>query len=84
MRITFFDSGVGMDRATIQRIFEPFFTTKAETGTGLGMWVVAQLAERHCGFVHVWSTRRTNASATAFSLFLPLGDTSTNQDLHQV
>jgi PAS domain S-box-containing protein len=74
MRVTFFDSGVGMDRGTMQRIFEPFFTTKVETGTGLGMWVVAQLVERHHGSVRVWSTQRTDASATAISLFLPLGD----------
>ncbi len=79
MRVTFYDSGVGMDRATMQRIFEPFFTTKTETGTGLGMWVVAQLMERHHGSVRVWSTRRTGASATAISLFLPLGDTFTQE-----
>ena len=63
-----------MDRATMQRMFEPFFTTKLDTGTGLGMWVVAQLVERHHGSVRVWSTRRADASATAISLFLPLGD----------
>ena len=74
MRITFYDSGVGMDRATMQRIFEPFFTTKLDTGTGLGMWVVAQLVERHHGSVQVWSTRRARSSATAISLFLPLGN----------
>jgi PAS domain S-box-containing protein len=74
MRVTFFDSGVGMDKTTLQRIFEPFFTTKTETGTGLGMWVVAQLVERHHGSVRVWSTRRPDQSATAISLFLPLGD----------
>jgi PAS domain S-box-containing protein len=74
MRVTFCDSGVGMDRATMDRIFEPFFTTKIETGTGLGMWVVAQLVERHRGSVHVWSTRRPDASATAVTLFLPLGE----------
>jgi signal transduction histidine kinase len=34
MRVTFADSGVGMDRATMSRIFEPFFTTKLDTGTG--------------------------------------------------
>jgi signal transduction histidine kinase len=71
MRITFFDSGAGMDRSTISRIFEPFFTTKAETGTGLGMWVVAQLVERHRGQVRVWSTQRPHASATAITVFLP-------------
>ena len=71
MRITFCDSGVGMDRATMQRIFEPFFTTKPETGTGLGMWVVAQLADRYHGHVRVWSARRAQSGATAVSIFLP-------------
>ncbi len=74
MRVTFLDSGVGMDRATMRRIFEPFFTTKTETGTGLGMWVVAQLVERHHGEVRVWSTQRAQGSGTAFSLFLPFQD----------
>lgn len=80
MRITLCDSGAGMDQATRQRIFEPFFTTKTETGTGLGMWVVAQLVERHHGHVRVWSTQRPGASATVVSLFLPLGD-ATSADL---
>lgn len=71
MRVTVGDSGVGMDRATTRRIFEPFFTTKPETGTGLGMWVVGQLAERHRGNVHVWSTQRYGSSGTVFSIFLP-------------
>jgi two-component system CheB/CheR fusion protein len=79
MRVTFFDSGVGMNQATLERIFEPFFTTKAETGTGLGMWVVAQLVERHHGSVRVWSTRREDRSATAISLFLPLGDAKVSE-----
>ena len=73
MRATFCDSGYGMDRATMQRIFEPFFTTKPETGTGLGLWVVAQLVERHGGDVRVWSWRRADSSGTAFSIFLPAG-----------
>ena len=71
MRVTIADTGVGMDRGTTGRIFEPFFTTKPETGTGLGMWVVAQLVERHRGTVHVWSTQRYGASGTVFSVSLP-------------
>jgi two-component system CheB/CheR fusion protein len=74
MRVMFYDSGVGMDRGTLKRIFEPFFTTKMDTGTGLGMWVVTQLVERHRGSVRVWSARRDGASGTAFSVFLPFGE----------
>jgi PAS domain S-box-containing protein len=71
MRVTFSDCGVGMDRTTIRHVFEPFFTTKAETGTGLGMWVVAQLVDRHHGSVRVWSTQRERRSGTTISVFLP-------------
>lgn len=71
MRVTFRDSGTGMDRTTIRRIYEPFFTTKPKTGTGLGMWVVAQLVGQHCGQISIWSSQRNGRSGTAFSIFLP-------------
>lgn len=75
MRFTIGDTGTGMDRATQQRSFEPFFTTKADTGTGLGMWVVAQLVDRHGGDVHLWSSPRTGSSGTVISIFLPMEPT---------
>ena len=65
-----------MNRTTMSRIFEPFFTTKTETGTGLGMWVVAQLVERHNGHVRVWSTQRNRSCGTTFSVFLPFRNSS--------
>lgn len=71
MRVTVCDTGCGMSRATLRRIFEPFFTTKTETGTGLGLWVVAQLVERHHGHVRAWSWRHAKGSGSAFSVFLP-------------
>jgi PAS domain S-box-containing protein len=71
MRVTFSDTGMGMNRATMRRIFEPFFTTKTDTGTGLGLWVVAQLVERRHGDVRVWSSQRKGISGTSFSVFLP-------------
>jgi two-component system CheB/CheR fusion protein len=80
MRVTFADSGTGMNRATMRRIFEPFFTTKAETGTGLGMWVVSQLVNRRHGDVRLWSTQREGCSGTAFSIFLPFEDITDNAD----
>lgn len=75
MRVTICDTGAGISRETMGRIFEPFFTTKEETGTGLGLWVVAQLLERHGGCVRARSSQRPGTSGTAFSVFLPLGET---------
>jgi two-component system CheB/CheR fusion protein len=72
IRTTIADSGTGMDSETLRKIYEPFYTTKNETGTGLGMWVSAQLVERLQGDLRVLSTTRLGRSGTTFSLFLPL------------
>lgn len=71
IRTTIADSGVGMNLETRRRMYEPFFTTKSETGTGLGMWVCAQLVERLNGDIRVWSTARPGKSGTGFSFFMP-------------
>ena len=72
IRITIADTGTGMDAATRHKMCEIFFTTKTGTGTGLGMWVSAQLVERLRGNLRVWSTTRAGRSGTTFSLFLPM------------
>ena len=71
VRTTLIDSGHGMDLATRKRIYEPFFTTRPETGTGLGMWITAEIVNRLGGDLRVWSSKIPSASGTAFSLFLP-------------
>ena len=55
LRISIADTGHGIAAEHRSRIFEPFFTTKAETGTGLGLWVVKQLVEKHGGQVSLQS-----------------------------
>jgi signal transduction histidine kinase/signal recognition particle receptor subunit beta len=51
------DTGSGIPDDVLQHIFEPFFTTKdVGKGTGLGMYAVFQIAERHGGFVDIETT----------------------------
>lgn len=52
--ISFSDTGLGIDAATLERIFEPFFTTKPD-GTGLGLATSKKIIESHGGTLIVES-----------------------------
>lgn len=74
VRITIADEGMGMSNAVRRRIFEPFFTTKDASGTGLGLWVSAEILDKHHGAMLVRSRQakyRGDCSGTVFSLFFP-------------
>ena len=45
-RVSFRDTGVGIDEDTIANMFNPFFTTK-ESGTGLGMFTSKKIIDNH-------------------------------------
>lgn len=64
------DSGCGMDDETLSRIFEPFFTTKGiGDGTGLGLFVVQSIIEKHEGVILVDSEVGVGST---FRIYLPL------------
>jgi PAS domain S-box-containing protein len=69
--ITIADTGSGMSRKTIDRLYTAFFTTKGIGGTGLGLWVSAEIVKRHQGRLRVRSCQRPERSWTVFQLFLP-------------
>jgi PAS domain S-box-containing protein len=74
VRVTIADTGHGMSPETKARIFEPFFTTKDSTGTGLGLWVTAEILTKHRAEVRVRSNQSASGHGTVFAIFSPTGE----------
>jgi PAS domain S-box-containing protein len=79
VRVTIADTGYGITREVRSRIFEPFFTTKTDKGTGLGLWVVHGLVEKHEGSIELRSSRGTDRSGTVFSIFWPASNSQVRE-----
>jgi signal transduction histidine kinase len=77
LRITFADSGAGIQRELRSKIFQPFFTTKEERGTGLGLWVALGIVARHGGNIQMASSTRPTRHGTCVSVWLPLQSSET-------
>jgi PAS domain S-box-containing protein len=67
-KITFRDTGIGMDEETSKNFFNPFFTTK-DKGAGLGMALTRKIIEDHRGTIEVMSEK---GIGTTFVLRLPV------------
>ena len=72
LRITVADTGDGMNAETRSRLFEPFFVTKKPIGTGMGLWICADIASKYDGRISVRSSDAREHNGSVFSLFLPL------------
>jgi len=70
VRLTVRDDGPGMDASTVARCTEAFFTTKAKDfGSGLGLFLVRTVVERHGGKLLVESKV---GEGSLFTLILPV------------
>ena len=65
------DDGPGVAEKNRAQIFEPFFTTKEDVGTGLGLWVSKEIAERHGGKIELSPDRDADLGGAVFTVFLP-------------
>jgi signal transduction histidine kinase len=69
VRLVVADTGVGIERETLERILEPFFTTKANTGgTGLGLSTVHAIVRQAGGHLDIVSAP---GKGSAFAIYLP-------------
>jgi signal transduction histidine kinase/DNA-binding response OmpR family regulator len=67
------DTGVGMSRQQLAQIFNRFYqgdTGRSREGIGIGLALVKELVELHCGTTTVWSEEGTG---TTFVVRLPRG-----------
>ncbi len=71
LRIRFDDDGPGIPPELRARVFDPFFTTKdVGEGTGLGLFIAANIVQEHNGTIEV---EESGAGGVRFIMRFPVG-----------
>jgi signal transduction histidine kinase len=79
VRVTVADSGPGIGADLMAKIGDPFFTTKeVGEGTGLGLWITANIVRAHGGTL-AWGNRP--GAGAEFSVTLPLRGPTRGDDV---
>jgi signal transduction histidine kinase len=65
------DNGSGVPTEIAEEIFMPFFTTKRDVGTGLGLHISRELAQKNGGALCLESSIENGPTRTSFKLVLP-------------
>jgi PAS domain S-box-containing protein len=67
------DNGVGIPEEIRSKLFEPFFTTKEKyLGTGLGLWICKEIAQKHGAEIALASSTKPSNHGTTFTVtFVP-------------
>jgi signal transduction histidine kinase len=73
VRVTVRDTGVGVDRQSMDKLFDAFYTTKSD-GMGIGLSVSRSIVERHHG--RLWAELNDGPGAT-FLFSIPRGPETT-------
>src|SRR5215813_5764675 len=73
LRLSFKDSGIGLESQQLDKIFEPF-QSKFEGGTGLGLALVYQIVHAHKGSINVRSRPKEGAE---FTILIPSAEMPT-------
>ena len=69
-RLTFSDTGIGIEKNILDRIFDPYFTTKKKgKGTGLGLSVVQGIVKSCKGGIRIYSEP---GEGTEIHVYIPL------------
>lgn len=70
IKIIIQDTGTGIPKDALEKIFQPFYTTK-QTGSGLGLYIVKTIIDKHDGKIYVDSEE---GKGTKFIIHLPTSD----------
>ena len=68
------DTGIGIDKESLEKIFEPFYTTKGiGMGTGLGLATAYGIVKMHKGKITVYSNNdpEKDVTGTEFKISIP-------------